>query len=180
MAKCSCNENADACEKSTETGRSIVYYRVGPDSPFALLSPVLGSKIPFEKGFLESPFSPSINTTFCPVLGLHGPFAEPSISFIHVFHKILVQISTTISIRWNFWRYAPFFSPLDLVDQFYVLLASIFKRNLVRRTSGMAQTSFGSGFIAKSSIIFRGGFLKEEVTWSQNHKLAVPTFTSML
>ncbi len=32
--------------------------RVGPDSPFALLFPVLGSAIPFEKGFLENPFSP--------------------------------------------------------------------------------------------------------------------------
>ncbi len=63
---------------------------MGPDSPFALSSPVLGSEIPFEKGFLENPFSPSINTTFCPVLGLHGPFAEPSISYMHVFRKILV------------------------------------------------------------------------------------------
>ncbi len=43
--------------------------RVGPDSPFALLSPVLGSEIPFEKGFLENPFSPSRNATFCPVCG---------------------------------------------------------------------------------------------------------------
>ena len=43
--------------------------RVGLDSPFALLSPVLGLKIPFEKGFFENPFSPSLNTTFCPVLG---------------------------------------------------------------------------------------------------------------
>ncbi len=67
-----------------------MFYRVGPDSPFALLSPVLGSEIPFEKGFLENPFSPPINTTFCPVLGLHCPFAEPSISLMHVFRKILV------------------------------------------------------------------------------------------
>ena len=71
------NEKANTC-------------RVGPDSPFALLSPVLGLEIPFEKGFLENPFSPSINTTFCPVLGLHGPFAEPPISFMHAFRKILV------------------------------------------------------------------------------------------
>ncbi len=37
----------------------MAYYltsRVGPDSPFALLSLVLGSEIPFEKGFLEIPF----------------------------------------------------------------------------------------------------------------------------
>ncbi len=61
-------------------------FRVGPDSPFALLSPVSGSEIPFEKGFLENPFSPSRNTTFCPVLGPHGPFPEQSINFIHVFH----------------------------------------------------------------------------------------------
>ncbi len=64
---------------------------MGPNSPFALLSPVLVSKIPFEKGFLENPFSPSINTTFCPVLGLLGPFGEPSMSFMHVFRKILVS-----------------------------------------------------------------------------------------
>ncbi len=32
------------------------FYRVGPDSPFALLSPVFGSKLPFEKGFLELAF----------------------------------------------------------------------------------------------------------------------------
>ncbi len=64
--------------------------RVGPDSSFALLSPVLGSEIPFEKGFFENPFSPSRNTTFCPVLGPHGPFAEPSINFMCVFRKILV------------------------------------------------------------------------------------------
>ena len=31
-----------------------IFYRVGPDSPFALLSPVLVSEIPFEKGFLEN------------------------------------------------------------------------------------------------------------------------------
>ena len=71
----------------------MAYYltsRVGPDSPFALLSPVLGSEIPFEKGFLENPFSPSRNTTFFPVLGPHGPFAEPSINFMCVFRKILV------------------------------------------------------------------------------------------
>ncbi len=64
---------------------------MGPDSPFALLSPVLGSEIPFEKGFLENPFSVSINTTFCPVLGLHSPFGEPSMSFLHVFRKIPVS-----------------------------------------------------------------------------------------
>ncbi len=30
---------------------------MGPDSPFALLSPVLGSEIPFEKGFLENQYN---------------------------------------------------------------------------------------------------------------------------
>ncbi len=67
-----------------------MWSRVGPDSPFALLSPVLGSEIPFEKGFLENPFSPAGNTTFCPVLGVQSPFAEPSFSFLRVFQKILV------------------------------------------------------------------------------------------
>ncbi len=128
--------------------------RVGPDSPFALLSPVFGSEIPFEKGFLKNPFSPPKNTTFCPVLGLRGPFARPSISFMHVFCKILVQISSTITIWWKFRRHAPVFPSLNLVVQFYVRLASIFKCNLVIRTSGMARTSFGNGFNAKSSTIF--------------------------
>ncbi len=35
-------------------------YRVGPDSPFALLSPVLGSEIPFERGFLGNRKTPSL------------------------------------------------------------------------------------------------------------------------
>ena len=43
--------------------KRLVYYynkdRVGPDSPFALLSPVLCSEIPFEKGFFwKVPFLP--------------------------------------------------------------------------------------------------------------------------
>ena len=63
---------------------------MGPDSPLALLSPVFGSEIPFEKGFLENPFSPSVNDTFCPVLGQHSPFAEPLFSFMYVFRKFLV------------------------------------------------------------------------------------------
>ena len=46
------------------------------------------------------------------------------------------------------------FSTTESCWPVYVLLVSIFKRYLVRTTSGMAQTSFGSGFIAKSSIIF--------------------------
>ena len=58
--------------------------------PFWALA-VLVSKIPFGKGYLENPFSPSINTTFCPVLWLLGPFGEPSMSFMHVFCMILVS-----------------------------------------------------------------------------------------
>ena len=68
-----------------------VLFRVGPDSPFALLSPVLGSEIPFEKGSLKNPFSPTRNNTLCPVLGIHGPFAKLSISFIHVFCKTFIR-----------------------------------------------------------------------------------------
>ncbi len=106
--------------------------RVGPDSPFALLSPVLGSEIPFEKGFLENPFSPSRNTIFCPVLGLHGPFAEPSTSFMHVFRKIIVPNLIGNYYLVNLRRYAPVFPSTYLVVQLYNLLASILKRDLVR------------------------------------------------
>ena len=113
---------------------------MGPDSPFALLSPVLGSEIPFEKGFLENPFSPSINTTFCPVLGLNGPFGEPLMSFMHVIREILVSNLIDNYYLVKFSALHASFSTTESV-QFYVLLASILKRNLVR-TSGMAQTSF--------------------------------------
>ena len=70
------------------------------------------------------------------------------------FVRFLFQISSTITIWWNFRRYAPVYPSPNLTIQFYVLLVSIFKGNLVRRTSGMTQTSFGNGFIAKSSAIF--------------------------
>ncbi len=130
--------------------------RMGPDSPFALLSPVLGSEIPFEKGFLENPFSPSRNTTFCPVLGYMALLLNYQSVICMFFVRFLSQISPTIAIRWNFWRYAPFFPSPNLAVQFYVSLPSIFRRDLVRRTSGMAHTSFGNGFIAKSPIFFTG------------------------
>ena len=127
---------------------------MGPDSPFAPLSPVLGLEIPFEKGFLENPFSPSRNSTFCPVLGLHGPFSEPSISFMHAFRKILVpNLMLTITVWRNFRRYAPVFPSPNFVVQFYILLASIFKCNLVRKTPGKSQTSFQGSKFSEFSLI---------------------------
>ncbi len=112
-----------------------------------------GQKIPFEKGFLENPFSPSRNTTFCPVLGPHGPFAEPSINFMCVFCKILVPnpIDNYYLVKFSALR-----ASLSITKYYHPVLCtvSIFKGNMVRRTSGMAQTSFGNGFIAKSPAIF--------------------------
>ncbi len=134
----------------SKTLLAVLMSRVGPDSPFALLSPVLGSEIPFERGFLENPFSTSRNTTFCPVLGLHGPFAKPSISFMHVFRQILVR-----NLIDNY--YVVKFSALRAsfpVTKSCPVLHTVSKHNLIRRSSGMAQTSFGNSFIAKSSIIF--------------------------
>ncbi len=129
---------------------------MGPDSPFALFSPVLRSEIPFGKGFLENPFSPSRNTTFCPVLGPHGPFAEPSIHFMRVFRKILVPnlIDNYYLVKFSALRASFSITKSCRPVLCAVLLVSIFKHSLVRRTSGMAQTSFGNGFIAKSSTIF--------------------------
>ena len=62
-------------------------YRVGPDSPFALLSPVLESEIPFEKGLWDSFTSGFLWPCFEPEKALFekyfGPFAlflRPQIS----------------------------------------------------------------------------------------------------
>ncbi len=84
--------------------------RVGPDSPFALLSPVLGLEIPFEKGFMENPFHiwflwpcfvPKIALfrkifwSFCPVLETPNVQPHPDISLLSSF---LVD-----TILWENW-----------------------------------------------------------------------------
>ncbi len=93
----------------------------------AQLSPVLGSEVPFEKGFLENPFSPTRNTTFCPVLGLHGPFSKPSISFMHVFHMILVR---TLFGNYYFVKFSALranFSTSKSCCLFFILLSCKFQ-----------------------------------------------------
>ncbi len=80
-------------------------------------------KMPFKQGFLENPFSPSRNTTFCPVLGLNGPFVAPSISFMPVFLIFLSQISPTITIWWNSRHYVPIIPLPNVVVRFYILHA---------------------------------------------------------
>ncbi len=103
---------------------------MGPDSPFALLSPVLG---------------------YMALLLNHQSV------LCMFFVTFLSQISSTITIWWKFSALRASFPSPNLVVQFYVLLASILgtvRHNLDRRTSGMAQASFGNSFLAKPSIIF--------------------------
>ncbi len=103
---------------------------------------------------MKRDFPPSRNTTLCPDLGPHGHFAEPSVNFMSVFRKILVPnlIEDYYLVKFSALRAS--FSITKSCRPVYVMLVNIIKRNLVRRTSGIAQTSFGNGFIAKSSTIF--------------------------
>ena len=87
--------------------------RLGPNSPLALLSPVLGQKPFCNRDFWWSPFSRHKNSTFCPVFRLHGQ---------SVFSDIFLLTTQ------------PF-------CQFSVLLPHEFKQNLVALTLAMTQTS---------------------------------------
>ncbi len=73
---------------------------------------------------------------------------------MHVFHKILVPNLIDNYYLVKFRRYAPVVPSFTLAVQFYVLIVSNLSVTWFRRTSGMAQTSFGNGSIEKSSTIF--------------------------